>query len=197
MDGFQLTAALFESVTNLIGSFAWPAAFVVVVYMFRKKLVELLPLLNLKYKDAEANFRLDQAEKDAAALPPPEYTPDQQPTPEEKSRFEQVAELSPRAAILEARFDIDDALRSLAVGANVTDGKSTQSTLTLTRVLRNSGVIEQNTSALLDDLRVIGNNAAHNSEVEYSVEDAIRYRKLADRVINQIRVRESIVRDDD
>lgn len=187
MDGYQLIASLAESFTELVGSFAWPAAFVIAILLFRDKLAELLPNLRFKYKDAEVGFRLDQAGKEAEALPaPPEDTPEIVPTPEEKSRFEQVAALSPRGAILEVRTEIEVAVRELADAANLLTPR-VQSMLGLTRLLRSRGVIDKHTSALIDDLRVLGNNAAHNPDLDLSEEDALRYRQLATRVIAQLR----------
>lgn len=179
MDGYQFIAALVESM-------AWPAAILGSVFMFRQKLIELLPRLQFKFKDLEANFRLDQAEKDAAALPPPPLTPETLPTPEEKSRFEQIAEISPRAAMLEVRTDVEEAVRTLADSAGLLTPR-VQSTLGLTRLLRSKEIIDHQTSALLDDLRVVGNNAAHDAQAQFSIEDAKRFRALADRAITQLR----------
>jgi hypothetical protein len=197
MNGYQLVAALVDSVTSLLGSLAWPTAVVVSILLFREKLGELLPKLHFRFRDAEVDFRLDQAEKDAEALPPPpEDAPETQPTPEEKSRFEQIAAISPRTAILQVRTDIEEAVRALAKAAGLLTPR-VQSTLGLTRLLRSKGVIERQTSALLDDLRVIGNSAVHNLNADFSAEDALRYKELADRAISQLRVRQSIVDDDD
>jgi hypothetical protein len=49
----------------------------------------------MKYKDIEVTFRLDQAEKEAKALPAPDATIPAEPTPEEKSRFEQLVTSRP------------------------------------------------------------------------------------------------------
>jgi hypothetical protein len=96
MDGYQLFASLFQSLVSL----AWPIALVLCVWLFREKLNVLLPRLRVKYGDVEASFLLDQAEKDAAELPPPSTSPETtQPTPEERGRFEKLAAISPRAAI--------------------------------------------------------------------------------------------------
>ena len=188
MDWLQFFAALIDSL-------AWPAAVAGSIFIFREKLVELLPRLRVKYKDAEVNFRLEQAEKEAEALPPPpEDAPE--PTPEEKSRFEQVAEISPRAAMLEVRTEIEVAVRDLAKAANLLSPK-VQSTLGLTRLLRSRGLIKPHTSALLDHLRVLGNDAAHDMGTEYSVDDALRYRELANRAITQLLQVQSIIDDDD
>lgn len=51
-------------------------------------------------------FRLLEAEKEAKALLPPPVSDEPPPTPEELSRFDQIAKVSPRAAILEYRRDL-------------------------------------------------------------------------------------------
>lgn len=187
MDGYQFIASLFQSVVSL----AWPAAVVACVWLFRERLSALLPLLRMKYKDLDVSFRLDQAEKEAALLPPSPDVAESKPTPEEKSKFEQIAEISPRAAILEVRTDIEAAVRSLAESTKLLTSK-VQSTLGLTRLLRSREVIDAQTSALLDDLRVLGNNAAHRADTEFTKDEALRFRSLADQAIARLRFAEMI-----
>jgi hypothetical protein len=181
MDGFQFTADVFKSLVSL----AWPAAFVGAVYMFREKLTALLPLLRLKYKDLDISFRLDQAEKEANALPAPAQTTD--PTPEETDNFLRLAKVSPRAAIMERRLGLEDALQTFARSVGMSASQPT-SMLRLTRELRKNGLIDQATSALLDDLRAIGNTAAHNADTSISEDDAIRFGKYAERLIQQLQI---------
>jgi hypothetical protein len=181
MDGYQFIAALFQSIISL----AWPAALVACVWLFRERLASLLPLFRVKHKDWEASFfRLEQAEKEVAALPaPPPEQPE--PTPEEKDRFEKVADVSPRAAILELRSELEESVRSLAQHY----GGETKGSPTLRmaiRVLRSKGIIGQHTSALLDDLRTIGNTAAHGRETEFTKDDAMRFKAIADIVDRQL-----------
>lgn len=186
MDGYQFLSSIVSSLVSL----AWPAAVFGSVYLFREKLKELLPLLRMKYKDFDVSFRLEQAEKEAAMRPvPADAAPE--PTPEEADKFEQIAEVSPRAAILEARTDVEEGLRSLAKTSNLLTSR-VQSFLGLTRLLRSRGVIDPAISSLLDDLRVLGNNAAHNSETEFSKEDAMRYRTLANQAMALLRIQEAL-----
>src|SRR2546430_842534 len=110
MDGYQFISSILQS----LGSLAWPISFVIAVWLFREKLNSLLPLLRMKYKDLDVSFRLDQAEKEAAQIPKAPPSPDLDPTPEEKSRYEKIAEHSPRAAILEKRAELEQVLRSVA-----------------------------------------------------------------------------------
>ena len=72
MDGYQFIAAILQSVVSL----AWPAAIFGSVWLFRDKLRTLLPLLRMKYKDLDVSFRLDEAEKEAAKIPPTPPSPD-------------------------------------------------------------------------------------------------------------------------
>lgn len=188
MDGYQFLSSLFASLTSL----AWPVALVIAVALFRGKLTEMLPYLRLKHKDTEISFRLDQAEKEAAQIPKAPPSPDLEPTPEEKSRYERVAEHSPRAAILEKRVELEQVLRSVAepylVASNSRSWKSMPLTSAI-RTLRQQKIIDENTSALLDDLRTIGNRAAHSQDGnEFTKEEALRFGKLTDDIIGLVRL---------
>ena len=173
MDGYQFSAAIFSSLVSL----AWPAALVICVLLFRERLRTLLPFLRLKHKDTEVSFRLDQAEKESAQIDL-QPTPELEPTPEEKSRFEKVVEHSPRAAILEKRAELEQAMRAIAEPywqGTTTSSPRSMSLTTSIRILRKQGVIDERTSALLDDLRTIGNQAAHSSDgSEFTKEEALR-----------------------
>jgi chromatin segregation and condensation protein Rec8/ScpA/Scc1 (kleisin family) len=135
MDWLQFISSIVQSLVSL----AWPAALVVAVWLFREKLTELLPQLRAKYKDVEISFKLDQAEKEAARLPAPEKP--SEATPEEETRFEQLASVSPRAAIQEMRRELEYAVSNVAVQHGL--AVQPQSLLMATRALRNKGIIGQ------------------------------------------------------
>ena len=192
MNGYQFIAAIFQSVVSL----AWPAAVVICVLLFRERLRTLLPLLRLKHKDTEISFRLEQAEEESAKIDLQPASLDLEPTPEEKSRFEKVAEHSPRAAILEKRAELEQALRSIAISfwAGTTTSQPSPRSMSLInsiRILRKEGIIDERTSALLDDLRAIGNQAAHSDDgTEFTKDEALRFGKLADSTIAYVRMLE-------
>jgi hypothetical protein len=166
-------------------SLAWPAAFVVAVWLFRDKLIELMPLLRFKYKDFDVSFRLDQAEKDAEQLPPAETA--SLPTPEESSRFEQIARVSPRAAILEMRSDLEEALVGPYRSSDPENAYRNASFQVMIRNLRRAQVIDERTFGVLDDLRAIGNRAAHASSADtFTYEDAMRFRTLVQLVLDRL-----------
>jgi hypothetical protein len=180
MNWLEFVASIFKSLTSL----AWPAAMVICVFMFRGRIRELLPFLRLKHKDLEASFGLERAEQEAKLLPAP-LDQAAEPTPEEKKRFDEIARLSPRAAIIELRATLDNAVRSLATSAEFSNSQ-TANLPNLIRQLRAKEKIDPPTSALLDDLRIFGNAAAHDHEREFTFEDAKRYRDLIDRALASI-----------
>jgi hypothetical protein len=188
VDWLQFVSSIVQSLVSL----AWPAAFAAAVWMFRDKLTQLLPQLRAKYKDVEISFKLEQAEREAAQIPPPPGSPDLAPTPEEKSRYEKLAEHSPRAAILEKRAELEQAVKSAAepyIASSIARSRKTLPLTTAIRALRQHNIIDERTSALLDDLRTIGNRAAHSEDGrEFAVEEAIRFGKLTDDAIALIRV---------
>ena len=183
MDGYQLTAVIFQS----IAAFAWPIAFIIVAAMFKGKLADLLPKLRLKRGDWEASFRLEKAEEEVAALPPAPQGPP--PSPEERDRFDELVRLSPRGALLDARAELEEAVEKFAevngLAAWTRKGAPIQE---LVRGLRDGGVIDKHISAILDDLRAIGNRAAHTRAIPVSAEEARRFKKLSDDVIQRLRL---------
>jgi hypothetical protein len=185
MDWLQFFSSIFQSLTSL----AWPVALVVAVALFRGRLRELLPYLRLKHKDTEISFRLEQAEKEAAQIPKPAPSPELEPTPEETSRFQQVVEHSPRAGVLEKRAELEQVLREVAQPYLKTTLPRSWRTVPITysiRALRKEGRIDQKTSALLDDLRALGNQAAHG-DLAFTKESAVHFGKLTDEVIAVLR----------
>jgi len=87
---------------------------------------------------------------------------------------------------MDRRLELEDALLNFArsVGMAVRN----PSLLQLTRELRKHELIDHATSALLDDLRAIGNSAAHNADTDITERDAKRFRALADKLIQQLRI---------
>ncbi|CAN7335109.1 DUF4145 domain-containing protein [Bosea sp. LjRoot90] len=173
----------FASIVGSIASLAWPAAVFGGVCLFRHEIRNALPKLRLKHGDTEISFRLEQAEQTALTLPEPEdLPPPPPPTPEERSRYERLAELSPTAAILEVRLAVEHAARALAASHRI-EGAEKAPLMQLTRDLRGRNLIDSATSAILDDIRAIGNTAAHKPN-EFDKDEALRVKRLGDQTID-------------
>ena len=99
---------------SLAHSLAWPGALIVAVFILRRALGRLIPDLNqLKYKDLEIRFgrQLEDVRHELEASPKPTLPPPaQQKALKDRAAekgglvnyFESIAEVSPRAAMLEA-----------------------------------------------------------------------------------------------
>ncbi len=184
MDWLQFSSTMFGHVVSL----AWPIAFVIVFLLLREKVRELLPLLRLKAGDIEMSFRLERAEATAASLPPPPEGADAPPpTPEEVDHFFMVANISPRAAIAELRNELEQVVIRAAEPymSGTSPPRPQRSFMLAVRALRAANVIDAGTSAIIDDLRNVGNSAVHG-ESAVPLEDALRYRKLAEEVIARL-----------
>jgi hypothetical protein len=180
LDGYTFTVELVKAITSLIAAFALPVALVVSVWLFKEKLGMLLLLFRVRHKDWEASFRWDKAEAEAKKLPVVPFDPDIEPTPEEESRFEQIARVAPREAILEVGAQLEEAVRAYASVKGFPNYSRRYALLI--RLLRSNRLIDANTSALLDDLQNIGNAVARNLSDPTEME-AVRYRSLADQLI--------------
>jgi hypothetical protein len=176
-----------EFFASVVSSLAWPIAIFGAVWVFRREIRPLLPRLYLKHKDTEISFRrgLEDAEKVVEQLPPP--SPDSPPaTPEETTRFERIAEISPRAALMELRMEVEEVLRREweRHAQSNRPWRTARSAREMLRQLRASGQIGSRAAALFEDILAMGNIAAHDHEAKFTKEDAMRYRDVVDRAID-------------
>lgn len=170
-----------EFIASIVGSLvalAWPAAIVASVWLFRKEIRRLLPMLKLRHGDTEVSFRLEDAERTIEQLPPQQ--PEEKPLPEEIDKFAELARLSPRSAVLQLRREVEEILKREAREHHI----QFTSTRQVMRVLRSRNLIGSIAASLLDDVLAIGNVAAHESSAPFSTKDAIRYREIVDRAVS-------------
>lgn len=174
--------SLLDFLASIVGSIAWPSAMFASVYLFRRELVPLLPLLRVRHKDWDVGFdRLEDAGKTADHFPPPPPDALPPPTSEVKDTFEQLVEHHPRAAILDARADLEQAVREAAVKLGIDNA----SDRTLTSLIRSmGGRVPDEVVRVLESLRQLGNNAAHNADTtSITPHEARLFRSIADKVI--------------
>jgi hypothetical protein len=91
--------------------------------------------------------------------------------------------------MLDGRRDLEHAINSLARAAGV-NPKEYQSTRQLVRSLGQQDIVEPQLATLLDDLRKIGNRAAHNPGA-ITRDEAVQYRALLDQAIGRMQVIQS------
>ena len=186
---FPMTELQF--ISSIVASLAWPLTLIMVLSLLRDPIFELLPGLKLfqwgdKLK-VEFEKKLGRVEAEASKIPDVESA---KPHLDNASleRYEWLANSAPNLAILQSWFDVEAALKSTALDMGIEFKRS--SPLDTARAIQRAGRIDEQTAELLRDLRVLRNLAVHPDEDRpISVEQARRYKSIADRIIAALRVR--------
>lgn len=173
-----------STVADLVSALAWPLAFVWFVQKYGNDVKELiLRLSKLKLGNAEAEFTsgLKAAEELANGTPLFEISKD---LPEEGVEFskrmaqlERIADVSPRAAIMESWLLIEEA----AEKAGFVQGISVPRIKPLLFIewLVKEGKVDKSTALLVDRMRKLRNKASHLRDFELTKDEAERYLKIA------------------
>ncbi|WP_188063746.1 DUF4145 domain-containing protein [Sphingobium sp. KCTC 72723] len=176
--------------SSVIGSIAWPGILLAVILIFRKPLTELINSIEeARYGDTSVKVsrKIDQAEKTSENFIDPATIEGMAPEPEPiGTRFDQLMEISPSAAILDSWIHVEDALRE------VTHKFSTMGTMpsrngstAMIRFLTSANIIKPEVGKWLDEMRQVRNAAAHAQDV--SPADALRFQELSQKVLRILR----------
>ena len=181
---------LFEFISSIISSLAWPAIVLIIVFILKNPLSKILiSLTKFRYKDLEMEF--ERLQSSADALP---ETIENKTIPESEriiyaSLEEQIADISPRSpegAILIAWSTIEAAISTaimrLAISPELTSYRSVIHNI---ECLKKYANLDKTVFAIFDDLRVVRNQVAHARDGRYkvSVEQALSYGKTAEKII--------------
>ena len=173
---------------SVIDSLAWPSAMILLVFVLRKPIKVLLPLLQrLKYKELELEFGKQVGEiREEVAREISDETYLASST-DESSATVRLAEVSPRSAVLEAWREVELA----ALDAARTIGGESMQNKTLTyqaiRLLEERQSLDRNLISLLRDLRGLRNQAAHAPDFGLSKESALEYAASASAVARYLK----------
>lgn len=177
-------------VSELGKSLAWPVTTIVLVFLLRKPLIELVPLLKrLKYKEFELEFSQEvselKAEVEAMAKEKGEDSPS---VSADSERLLSLVSFSSRAAIMEAWLEVESAA---VTTASSLWGQSPSDTFRdmpkLGEYLMQCKVIDQKQLAVFHKLRELRNKAARAQELNLSANDAMSYVQLASDLAKHIR----------
>jgi uncharacterized protein DUF4145 len=136
--------------------------------------------MRLKHNETEVEFRLDEAKKAADQIAQTKAIPP--PTQEETLRSAQVAARDPRAAMLEAWLEVEEALSALSETAH-SPHKSPTSQI---RWLRSKELIPPNIVGLLDDIRNVRNQVVHDHTFVPTVKQATEYQEIAETCAHEL-----------
>ncbi len=173
-----------DFISSLVASLAWPVTLLIVLFWLKDNLQSLFPFIErFKYKDFEVQFRAavkEIAEESKTALLAPEPEEEEQPTDIRDQLF-QLAEVSPRTAILEAWLHVESwAVRRVQMLGKVpTDKLKNMAPLRLGKLLQDYKILAPNQMHMFHQLRDLRNKAVHVSDARFSTEDVIEYVDLA------------------
>ena len=173
-----------ELIVNLLVGIAWPVAVVWIAYLFKGELRSLLHRMSqLKYKDVEAKFEIGLAEAEAKILSIEDAAPQLPQRPEITSKLEslrRIADVSPRAAIMEAWVLVEDAAgrSGFVQGAAIPRVNPHLFVEELVRL----GKLPKGSDSVLDQMRKLRNQAAHLPDFSLNQDEADRYLQLAARM---------------
>lgn len=180
-------------ISKLVDSLAWPVAGVVLGLIFRKKLLDLIPLLRkVKAGPLEAEFEIaaKQVLASTADLASKEHSPDarrEAPIPIAEATAAQMltARTEPTATIIEGWSRLDGELHKLGRQTGILVDPL-ESQLKVYRAIIDSDVLPVGTKQLIQDLRQLRNQVAH-AQVVPTPESAQDYWMSVDRVVELIR----------
>ena len=184
---------------EVIKAVAWPASLLVLAFLLRKPLRELIPLLRrLRYKEVEIEFSREIAVLKAKSLSEqPSELPNAGvaaspglPKGLESKRLEllRMVPFSTRVAVMEAWLEVEMAANEVASSFwSQPPSQILRSDPTLGEYLFKCRVINRDDLETFKRLRHLRNSAAHAQEIHLSEADAMSYVEVAMSLAAKIR----------
>ena len=184
-----------EFISSIVSSLAWPAAVAFIVYLLRHPIGNVIgSLRKLSYRGAEAEFgrSLDKAETAARQAEIPQTTAqlsasasNWENTSAGWGESTSLADVSPRAAVIEAWLRLEREVLELAQIAGIDLGTRRLSIVALVKQLQEQGVVDPTVAEVIEQLRRARN--VHERTYTVSPGDAAEYVQLAERVAATLR----------
>lgn len=177
---------LLTFISKLIDSLAWPLATVVLGLVLRRQITLLLPFVRrVKAGPLEAEFEREVRELRTSADSAASKKPTAKPAWQEEA--EQLAQINPRSAIMEAWRQTESALISTLQtrhpGLSERDVRSTREVL---RLLGEKGVATPEEVAMLNQMRFLRNQAGHVESFQPTYDAAMNFVRLAGEMIGRV-----------
>jgi hypothetical protein len=182
------TAPILDFISHLVSSLAWPATVLTTIFLFRRHIQTLVPLVRtVKYSDVEIRFGQELAElkraTDIGELP-------NSKEPAQDGQWKtliRMAEVRPRTAIRGAWNEVDSSMRKLAAAKHVQIADAAESMpMVIGAILLNQGFISNTQYELMQKLRLLGHEAERAEPDGITTDSAAEYVGLALRLAASI-----------
>jgi len=184
-----------ELIASLVSSLAWPLCAVIVVFIFRRTIANLIQTLaTLRYGSFQLDFKreLAQLQTEAAATPSPPADGTRAITAPEGTRhldeaIAGVAQVSPAAGVTLAWQEIERELRDAAGRMGVAPDRQPQDSRRLIETLAGAGHMEPQTLNMLERMRHLRDHALEARPNTLTPTDVQDYGRLATEAIARIK----------
>ena len=189
-----------EFISAVVSALAWPIAVIIAVVVLRRPLRHLLSRLEtFKGPGVEATFQrqVEEAKEEAAlavaGLPSVQEGDKSQQERLEYSDLLRLADVSPRAAILETWLRIESTLTDVAMRMDVS-ADTRRGPLSLMEALERHGTIAPEVGSALRRLRNLRNVAVHTQDLDISKDSVVDYIETANFILRSLKERPMDVR---
>ncbi|MDD2369317.1 MAG: hypothetical protein PHQ90_08450 [Sulfuricurvum sp.] len=168
-------------ITKIIDSIAWPAAIVLVIWWLKSHIGQLIPFTKkFKYGDLEIEFeqQLKELKKEAEASKLEHATPERDSS-EMLSYLSETADVSPRAAIVDAWVGLELTAFNSAGQLGIENNKRPMPFSRLIAALESEGIIKPKDSNILKKLMRLRNEALHSPNFNITKKEAQEFAELA------------------
>lgn len=163
---------------EVVKAVAWPVAALIIFLILRRPLLGLLPLIQrLEYKGVALDFgeRVQEVAADAKRRIPA-IASGKEEGKRLPNQMVELAQLSPRAVVLEAWLILEEA----AIEATKRHGltlktREQRSPILLGNALEQAGILDEDQQEIFYRLRNLRNAAAHASDFAFDADSAIEY----------------------
>lgn len=172
---------------------AWPLSAAFALYILREPLIKLLPYLEeLKYKDFALKFGKGVSEIKENIKTEITLLPETPKLLEEENALLRVAEISPRAAVMESWVKLQDILLDISLELGQIDNKENYKNHSrIGHALLDANIFTQNDFKAFHQLRELRNKAAHVPDFALNINDTKEYVKLAMQLANTATIRKN------
>lgn len=160
---------------------AWPATVLIFFFLIRKELPGVAKAIRrFRYKDVELEFGEAAKEiagetKEAVPITQENIQLSGRTKSEAQARLEEIADLAPRAAILEAWLSVEAAAADLLRKKGFNKQPAYPGPLRLLKSLQEEGFLDRRQVAVFEGLRTLRNEAVHTPDAEFTKVSVLNY----------------------
>lgn len=171
--------------SKIVEAMAWPVVVLLIFFGLRNRVLELFPFLRkLKYKDFEAEFgegvREVSEKLPFAAIEEARQSESIDRPSNLREQLARMAEVAPRAAILESWLQVEHAAQRLVARAGVADRSLRMvGPAIMRKYLDKTAALSQEQRESFNKLRDLRNKVVHFVDVSLPLDEVLEYIDLA------------------